>query len=157
MGNGRKKTPTRIKELQGTLEKSRVLENEMQATLVESLPAAPSWLSELAAEEWHKVTLELFNKQMLHNIDLTILESYCNAIALHIEMEKKLRTEGRVQTYYNDDGSIKHQQATPYQKIANDALDRALKIATQFGLTPTSRTNIAQPKITQNNQYNYFD
>ena len=49
-------------------------------------------------------------------------------------------------------------QAVPYQKIANDALDRAIKIATQFGFTPTARSSINQPTlIQQNNEYNFFD
>ena len=157
MGKGRKKIPTRIKELQGTLEKSRTLENEMQVELCESLPAAPDWLSDIAKQEWEKVTLELYNKQMLHTIDLRLIEAYCNAIALHIETEQMLREQGRMSIFKNPDGSDKHMQATPYQKIANDALDRALKLATQFGLTPTSRTSIAAPTIQQNNQYNFFD
>ena len=133
MGKGRKKTPTRLKELQGTLEKSRTLENEMTVELCPAAPPPPEWLSELAKE------------------------AYCNAIALHIETEQMLRDKGRIQVFKNADGSLKHMQAVPYQKIANDALDRALKLATQFGLTPTSRTSISQPVIQQNNQYNYFD
>ena len=157
MGKGRKKTPTRLKELQGTLEKSRTLENEMMVELCPAVPAPPEWLSELAKEEWSKVTMELYNKQMLHHIDLRLIEAYCNAIALHIETEQMLRDKGRIQVFKNADGSLKHMQAVPYQKIANDALDRALKLATQFGLTPTSRTSISQPVIQQNNQYNYFD
>jgi phage terminase small subunit len=59
--------------------------------------------------------------------------------------------------FKNPDGTLKHMQAVPYQKIANDALDRALKIATQFGMTPTARTSISQPVIQQNNQYNFFN
>jgi len=69
-----------------------------------------------------------------------------------------LREKGRIQIYKNTDGTIKHAQSVPYQKIANDALDRALKIAREFGLTPSSRTSISAPSINiQNNQTNYFD
>jgi len=87
------------------------------------------------------------------------VEAYCNAIALHIEMEMMLQKEGRIQVYKNEDGTIKHAQAVPYQKIANDALDRALKLATQFGLTPSARTAINQPVIIQQNknEYNFFE
>ena len=157
MSRGRKKIPTRLKELQGTVEKSRLVENEMQAELCHAIPEPPEWLSEIAQQEWTKVTLELFNKQMLHNIDLRLIEAYCNAIALHIETEQMLRDKGRIQIFKNPDGTLKHMQAVPYQKIANDALDRALKLATQFGMTPTARTSISQPVIQQNNQYNFFN
>ena len=46
MPRGRKKKPTKIKELQGTLKAERVVENEMTATLVTEIPNPPSWLTE---------------------------------------------------------------------------------------------------------------
>tara|TARA_R100001440_G_scaffold74718_1_gene100520 strand:- start:879 stop:1355 length:477 start_codon:yes stop_codon:yes gene_type:complete len=158
MTRGRKKLPTKVKELRGTLKKERVLDNEMQVAKVQSLPDAPEWLSDTAKEEWIKVCTELYNKQMLHYVDLRLIEAYCNSIALHIETEKLLRVNGRVQVFKNEDGSIKYAQSVPYQKIANDALDKALKIAREFGFTPSARTNISQPTlIQQNNEYNFFD
>ena len=158
MGRGRKKTPTRVKELQGTLKAERVLDNEMKVSLVSSIPDPPQWLSEIGKNEWHNVCLELYNKQMLHQIDLRLLEAYCNAISLHIETEMHLREHGRIQEFKNPDGTIKHSQSVPHQKIANDALDRALKIATQFGFTPSARSSINQPTLIQNNtEYNFFE
>jgi P27 family predicted phage terminase small subunit len=158
MGRGRKKTPTKIKELQGTLKPERQLANEMQVSLVQEIPEPPQWLTEIGQEEWMKVCGELFNKRMLHQIDLRLIEAYCNAMALHIETEMMLRDKGRIQVFKNSDGTIKHTQSVPFQKIANDALDRALKLATQFGFTPSARTSIQQPTfIQQNNEYNFFD
>ena len=158
MARGRKKIPTKIKELQGTLKSERKLDNEMLVSLVAAIPSAPKWLSDIGKKEWLKVCVELFNKQMLHQIDLRLLEAYCNAISLHIETEIMLREKGRIQVFRNPDGSIKHTQAVPYQKIANDALDRALKIATQFGFTPSARSSINQPTLIQNNtEFNFFE
>tara|TARA_R100000656_G_scaffold81756_1_gene59802 strand:+ start:1220 stop:1696 length:477 start_codon:yes stop_codon:yes gene_type:complete len=158
MTKGRKRKPTRVKELQGTLRPGRVVKNEMQVALVEELPAPAEWLSTIAKEEWNKVCSELFNKKMLHQIDLRLIEAYCNAIALHIETEIMLREKGRIAVYKNEDGSLKHAQAVPFQKIANEALERALRLATQFGITPSSRTSISQPTYIQNNNaFNFFD
>lgn len=158
MTRGRKKIPTKVKELQGTMKSERRLDNEMQVSMVTKIPLAPKWLSKLGQEEWAKVCFELFNKQMLHKIDLAILASYCNAISLHIETEIFLRKNGRIQEFRNPDGSIKYSQSVPYQKIANDALDRALKIATNFGFTPSARSSINQPTLIQNNnEYNFFE
>ena len=158
MARGRKKIPTKIKELQGTIKAERKLDNEMTVSLVSKIPLAPEWLSEIGKSEWIKVCVELFNKQMLHQIDLRILEAYCNAISLHIETEIHLRENGRIQEFKNPDGTIKHTQAAPHQKIANDALDRALKIATQFGFTPSARSSINQPTLIQNNnEFNFFE
>ncbi len=158
MGKGRKKLPTAMKEMQGTLEKSRVLENEMQVDLVSQLPEAPELLSTIGVEEWYKVTSQLFNLKMLHQIDLRLIESYCNEMALYIECESELRKNGRVDIFKNTNGDIIRSQAKPYVKMKNDALNNALKLAAQFGLTPVARANISAPVTTNNTQINnYFD
>ena len=158
MGKGRKKTPTKIKEMQGTLEKSRTIENEMVVDLVSDIPTAPDWLSEIGKEEWNKVSSQLYNIGMLHNVDLQLVAAYCNDMSLYIETETMLRNKGRIQAFRNPDGTLKHTQAVPYQKIAKDALNSALKLATQFGLTPVARASIAAPVLNNNTQINnYFD
>tara|TARA_R100000278_G_C5476538_1_gene166618 strand:+ start:1813 stop:2289 length:477 start_codon:yes stop_codon:yes gene_type:complete len=158
MTKGRKKLPTKIKEMQGTLESSREVINEMQVDLVQKIPEPPELLSEIGKKEWYKVTNQLYNLNMLHNIDLRLIEAYCNEISLYIETEMMLREKGRIQVFKNSDGSIKHAQAVPYQKIAKDALNSALKLATQFGLTPVARASISAPTINNNTQINnYFD
>ena len=158
MGKGRKKLPTAMKEMQGTLEKSRVLENEMQVDLVTQLPEAPELLSTIGVEEWYKVTSQLFNLKMLHHIDLRLIESYCNEMALYIECESELRKNGRVDIFKNTNGDIIRSQAKPNVKMKNDALNNALKLAAQFGLTPVARANISAPVTTNNTQINnYFD
>jgi len=158
MAKGRKKLPTAMKEMQGTLEKSRVLENEMQVDLVTQLPEAPELLSTIGVEEWYKVTSQLFNLKMLHHIDLRLIESYCNEMALYIECESELRKNGRVDIFKNTNGDIIRSQAKPFVKMKNDALNNALKLAAQFGLTPVARANISAPVTTNNTQINnYFD
>ena len=95
---------------------------------------------------------------MLHNVDLRLVEAYCNEISLYIETETMLRNKGRIQAFRNPDGTLKHAQAVPYQKIAKDALNSAMKLATQFGLTPVARASIAAPVLNNNTQINnYFD
>ena len=56
MAKGRKKLPTNLKKIQGTLEKSRLVENEMQVELCVSIPEPPELLSEIGRGEWEKVT-----------------------------------------------------------------------------------------------------
>ena len=157
MAKGRKKLPTQIKKIQGTLDKSREVKNEMQVSTLNKLPDAPNWLNPMAKNEWKNVTNELLSLQMLHQIDLILLAAYCNAISLHIEMEQILMEKGRVNHYYNEDGSLRHSQCKPEVKISNDSLSNALKIAVQFGFTPSSGGGISAPKITNNTQINYFD
>tara|TARA_R100000231_G_C5323871_1_gene164254 strand:- start:834 stop:1310 length:477 start_codon:yes stop_codon:yes gene_type:complete len=158
MTRGRKKIPTKLKELRGTTRKDRLVENEMVATQVLEIPEPPNWLSEIGKIEFTKVCNELFGKNMLHVIDLRLIEAYANEISLYIETEQLLREKGRIQVYKNKDGSIKHAQVVPYVKVARDALNSAMKIATQFGLTPSARSSISVPQINiQHNEHNYFD
>ena len=65
-------------------------------------------------------------------------------------MENLLKTTGRIDEFYNDDNLLVRRQAKPEQKIANDSLAKALKIAAQFGLTPSARTRINAPEIKEN-------
>tara|TARA_R100001244_G_scaffold126111_1_gene96428 strand:- start:13773 stop:14249 length:477 start_codon:yes stop_codon:yes gene_type:complete len=158
MGKGRKKIPTKLKAIQGTTEKSREVENEMQVDLCLSIPDAPDLLSEIGKGEWLKVTNQLFNLQMLHTVDLRLVEAYCNEISLYIECEIELRKNGRIDNFTNTNGDVVRSQAKPYLKIKNDALNNALKLATQFGLTPVARASISAPTVNNNTQINnYFD
>ena len=158
MGKGRKKTPTKIKEMQGNTRKCRLIENEMEVDLVSELPKAPSWLSKIGKEEWNKVTNQLYNLEMLHEVDLRLVEAYANEISLYLECEMKLRKENRIDEFQSSEGTVLRRQASPLVKMKNDALNNSLKLAAQFGLTPVARASIAAPVLNNNTQINnYFD
>jgi P27 family predicted phage terminase small subunit len=158
MGKGRKKIPTKIKEMQKTVEKSRTIENEMVVDQVSELPIVPDWLSEIGKSEFKKVTTQLFNLGMLYSVDLKLVEAYSNEISLYLECEMKLRTINRIDEFESSEGIVLRRQASPLLKIKNDALNNSLKLATQFGLTPVARASIAAPVTSNNTQINnYFE
>jgi P27 family predicted phage terminase small subunit len=158
MGKGRKKIPTKIKEMQKTVEKSRTIENEMVVDQVSELPIVPDWLSEIGKSEFKKVTTQLFNLGMLYSVDLKLVEAYSNEISLYLECEMKLRTINRIDEFESSEGIILRRQASPLLKIKNDALNNSLKLAAQFGLTPVARASIAAPVTSNNTQINnYFE
>jgi P27 family predicted phage terminase small subunit len=158
MARGRKKTPTVLKEMMGTARADRLVDNEMTADLVLQLPEAPEFLSEIGTKEWYKITSQLFNLKMLHEVDLSLILAYCNEMATYIECEMKLKEIGRVDTFKNTNGDIVRTQAKPYVKMKNDALNNALKLASNFGITPSARANISAPVTTNNTQINnYFE
>ena len=158
---GRPKIPTEIKKARGTLRKCRELENPMQVKKIETLPAAPEWLSEIGQEQFDIVVNQLNSLGMLYEVDLKLIEAYSNAMALHIESEQQLRQVGRIQVYRdNETGDIKHSQITPLQTISKQALESALKFATQFGLTPSARSKISAPIKSleiKDNEFNFFN
>ena len=155
---GRKKIPTQLKKIRGTYAKSREVENEMQVAKVEQPPKPPSWLTKTGKEQWVLVTNELFTLQMLHAVDLALVEAYCNAMALHIETEKVLHETGRIQVYRDEDGKVKHSQIVPLVTVSKQALQDAIKLATQFGFTPSARTKINAPQPTEiKDEHNFFE
>ncbi len=158
MSRGRKKIPTQIKKISGTDRKDRILENEMEVARVESMPEAPSFFNEFAQKEWHKVTNELADKEMLYEVDLGLLAAYCREMGIYFEMIQELQA-GHVERTFDKDGRLRASKIKPEAKIARDSLDRAIKIATQFGFTPSARASIPQPNKTKviENKYDFFD
>jgi len=142
---GRPPKPTRLKQLAGTDQPCRLLPNEMEVARLVNIPSPPMQLSEQGLIEWEIITGELHSKKMLHLVDLSIIAAYCNEMALYIETEKILLLNGRIDEFYNDEGMLIRRQGKPEQKIAKDSLATALKIAAQFGLTPSARTRISMP------------
>ena len=147
---GRPKLPTELKILKGTLEKSRVLKDEMKPDKITNIPYPPDWLGDVAKKEWYAITKELHKLKMLTNLDLSMLAVYCNEIQTYIECQEIIKNKSRVQTIKNPDGSLKSQNQSAYQRIANDSVMKAIKIASEFGLTPASRTRIGTGQIMDN-------
>jgi P27 family predicted phage terminase small subunit len=145
MGKGRPPKPTRLKQMAGTDQPCRILPNEMEVSLLANIPDAPIQLNEYGKREYEIVCTELHSKKMLHLVDLSLVTAYANEMGLYVEMEQKLKTHGRIDEFYNDENQLTKRQAKPEQRIANDALAKALKIACQFGLTPSARTRISMP------------
>tara|TARA_R100000664_G_scaffold24116_2_gene33799 strand:- start:1771 stop:2250 length:480 start_codon:yes stop_codon:yes gene_type:complete len=156
---GRKKIPTELKKARGTLRKSRELDNPMEVEKVCTLPVSPEWLSEIGKEQYDLVVNQLNNIGMLYQVDLKLIEAYANSMALHIEAEQELRRVGRIMVYKDDEGRPKHSQIVPMQTISKQALDQAIKIASHFGLTPSSRTKITSPQKLEikDNEFNFFN
>ena len=150
MGKGRPPKPTRLKRLAGTDQPCRVNENEMQVSLLANIPSPPIPLNEFGLKEYEIVCNELHSKRMLHLVDLSLVTAYANEMGLYIEMEEKLKKVGRIDEFFNEDGNLTKRQTKVEQRIANDALAKALKIACQFGLTPSARTRINAPEIVDN-------
>ena len=156
---GRKKITTEIKKARGTLRKSRELDTPMEVAKVSGLPITPKWLSKIGKEQYELVINQLNDLGMLYQVDLKLIEAYSNSMALHIESEQELRRVGRVMVYRDDENRPKHSQIVPLQTISKQALEQALKIASHFGLTPSSRTKISSPQKLEikDNEFNFFN
>lgn len=146
---GRPKLPKEIKQLKGTYQPCRDIPNAMSPDKIIDLPYPPDYLNDNAKKEWYNVVREFQKMKMLTNLDLPMLASYCNEYSIYIEMNQKCVENGRIDIFYNIDGSTKYTQQSAYQKVANDAFAKALKIATEFGFTPASRTKVSMGNLAE--------
>lgn len=137
---GRYKIPTKIKEMQGTLEKSRVLGDEVEYSPVDEMPKPPETLDEYGAEVWQIATEELFDKGLLFITDLPSLEQYCIAVQHAREAALKLKDRSLVVRNPNEQNKP---MINPYFKVLNESRLAIIKFSALFGFSPVSKTNIA--------------
>lgn len=142
MARGRKPKPTALKIAEGNPGK-RALNNsepKLKAVLIDP----PAHLAGLALEEWNRVAPDLVAVGVLTVADRAALAAYCQAWADWIEARENITLFGMVVT--SEKG---WQQQSAWVGIANKALDKMMKFATEFGLTPASRSRIhAEPPKT---------
>ena len=137
---GRKSIPTSVKQLSGTLRPDRINPSEPVIEPLVELPVAPDWLNDWAKDEWYVVVGWLHSMNMLSQIDTSILAAYCQQMGVYREAEEQL--QGGKRTTTTDKG---YEMASPWVSIGSKALQMALKIAAEYGLTPSSRSRITWP------------
>lgn len=120
----------------------------MQPDLLETLPAAPDWLNEYAQDEWYIVATQLQKMGVLSEVDKGLLAGYCQNIGVYQKAQRILATGGWTNETHNG-----FEVPSPWVAIGNKALDIAAKLGVQFGLTPSSRTRIPQPKPKEANPF----
>jgi P27 family predicted phage terminase small subunit len=135
---GRRPKPTRLKLLTGNPGKRPMNENEPRPEA--AVPKCPPELSPLARQEWDRLVGELATLRMLTNLDRAALAAYCGAYALWAEAMEAIQKYGAM---------IKSPQGfpiqSPYLAIANRQAEIMMRIASEFGFTPASRSRISAP------------
>ena len=147
MNTGRPPKPTAIKALQGTDRRDRSLHGEVKPAHV-TMPTPPEWLSEYGQDEWYIQTGELEALKLLSQMDLSMLAIYCQQVGIYRQAHNEMVGETLVVETPN--GAY---QPNALLGIANKAADLALKIAGQFGFTPSARTRLGNPQPMQKDQF----
>ncbi|SIS57180.1 phage terminase small subunit P27 family [Phaeovulum vinaykumarii] len=98
-------------------------------------PPAPFWLSTHAKAEWKRIMPQLIARRIITRADLAGVEAYCSAAGICRQLEEERRAAG---------GMI---DKTAFG-IWNRAAQTARQLASEYGLTPTSRARIgsAEPE-----------
>lgn len=122
-------TPTKILEARGSW---RAKDRPEEPQLPVGAPEAPDWLSEEARAEWDRQVKHLLRMRVVSEADRALFASYCEAwsefVRLTILMNKCAPGRGKNWRTLNC-----------AKRAASDAL---LKLAMQFGFSPSARTRL---------------
>src|SRR3982074_136570 len=118
----------------------RRLNNEDEPRPDANIPECPPELGPVARAEWDRLVDELAVLRMLTKLDRAALAAYCGAYALWAEATVQLQKYGAM---------IKSPTGfpiqSPYLSIVNRQAEIMMRIASEFGFTPASRSRIAAP------------
>ena len=132
---GRKPKPTAMKELEGNPGKHPLNTSEPKPN--KKAPACPKWLEPEAKKEWRRLAKQMEAIGILTEVDMAAFAAYCQSYARWKEAQEHIDSEGS--TFETDKG---YQQQTPWVGIANTNQKLMLQAASEFGLTPSSRSRI---------------
>ena len=132
---GRKPLPSNVVRLRGNPGKRRL--NDAEPAPAPVAPACPSCLGEEARKEWKRLARALGELGLFTRIDRGLLAAYCQAHALWLEAVSSIQRYGTMVKSPNG-----YPMQSPYVAVANKQVDIMVRIASELGMTPSSRTRI---------------
>ena len=133
---GRKPKPTPLRVIEGNRGHRPLPKDEPQPR--SDYTPCPIWLKGKARQEWKRITPELRRLGLLTVVDRAALAAYCQAYARWVEAEAIIEEKGL--TFETDSGYVQQRPEVP---IAQKSMQIMKAFATEFGLTPASRTRIS--------------
>jgi P27 family predicted phage terminase small subunit len=146
---GRKPLPSNVVRLRGNPGKRRLNDAEPRPT--PRVSPCPTCLGHEARKEWKRLTLELAELGLLTGLDRGLLAAYCQAHALWVEAVSSIARYGTMVKSPNG-----YPMQSPYVAVANKQVDIMVRIAAEFGMTPSSRTRIRAGEPTPEDPFEEF-
>lgn len=137
---GRKRQPTKLKELNGNVDKRWINKDEPKPEALTILPEPPVKLTKPVRVIWDFYCKYLKELNMLHAIDMHGLVMFCKELGIYYYCMEQVDKMGVVKGFKN--GSQEMEQINPFYKAANLAFDRACKLADKFGFNPSARASL---------------
>ena len=97
----------------------------------------PLELGPMARQEWDRIVSELTSKGVLSSFDRGPLAVYCNAYAQYFEAMEEVQKYGAMIKSPNG-----YPTQSPYLATVNRQAEIMLRVASEFGFTPASRSRI---------------
>ena len=137
---GRRPTPTAMKVLEGNPGKRKLNENEPKPE--KKAPPCPKWLEPEAKKEWRRLCKKMEMMGVLSEVDMAAFAGYCQAYARWKEAEEFITQHGTIVKTPSG-----YWQQVPQVSIAQTYLKIMERFASEFGLTPSSRSRIVADSI----------
>lgn len=135
---GRRPKPTRMKVLTGNPGKRPLNRTEPQPE--PAVPDCPVELGPSARREWDRLVGQLAPLRILTPLDRAALAAYCGAYGLWAEATEAIQKYGVMVK-----SPTGFPMQSPYVAIANRQAEIMMRIASEFGFTPASRSRISTP------------
>lgn len=135
----RKTKPKGLKEIGSSQLQSQP---ETKQTKPVRMLECPPELGPMAQQEWDRIVSELTSKGVLSSFDRGPLAVYCNAYAQYFEAMEEVQKYGAMIKSPNG-----YPVQSPYLSVANKHADTMIRIASEFGFTPASRSRIFSFKL----------
>jgi P27 family predicted phage terminase small subunit len=132
---GRKPLPSNVVRLRGNPGKRRL--NDAEPRPSPRVPTCPACLGDEARKEWRRLARELAELGLLTGLDRGLLAAYCQAHAMWVEAVSSIERYGTMVKSPNG-----YPMQSPYVAVANKQVEIMVRIASELGMTPSSRTRI---------------
>jgi len=144
MIRGTRPKPAHLKMLEGNPGKRRI-PNEPRP-VCEKVPKAPTFITDLARQEWDRIAPQLYAMGLLTDLDVGPLAAYCQAYGRYVAAELAI-SEAAAADLLTKGLMIKTSNGNAIQNplvgTANKAARDMVRYASEFGLTPSARARLA--------------
>lgn len=140
---GRNSVPASVHLMRGNPSKlsAAELQGDNAPRIPFEIPSCPAHLGTAARVEWKRITPLLVTSGLLTQLDRAAIAAYCQAwgewAVLELRMKDLLKEKGADALIDRTPSGYK--QVSALAQARDRALDRMLRFAKEFGLTPASR------------------
>lgn len=128
--------PTKLRIVRGNPSKRPL--NEDEADPPKEMPECPDFIEGVGRDEWDRISIQLHDIGLLTKIDRSALAAYCASYQRWSQAEEMIRKTGTMIKSPNG-----YPQISPAVSIANKSMEQMMRVAKEFGMTPSSRSGIA--------------
>jgi P27 family predicted phage terminase small subunit len=106
---------------------------------------APEWLDDIGTSEFNRVSELLSEIKLITEADITLLAAYADAYSEYVECSNRIKKDGIMIDHVNTTGK-KNKIVHPLSTKKKQLFEQIKAVATELGMTPSSRAKIAIPK-----------